>query len=376
MSLHENARDQLMDFLVNNDSSINVPSEVALSAQLKVSRTTIRRALQDLADWNVVSRIPKRGTFINPRSEWHVPNDQPLSRDRKIVALILPAIHNAFDRRLVAGFLYGAEECGEDVVVRLSRQDPLHESRIIREAEEQGYQGLAVFPCENEMINAELMKKNLERFPLVLLDRWFPGIPFNSVRTDNYKAGVLAAEWLLKKGFRSLSIIARYYGEPGGTETVRERIKGIEDTLIRHGMHVLRDAYCFGLHLSAEEFQTRVETCILNNGKVDAVITVRPSDAILLNSILLKAPSRKLGRVTFDTWQDYESLCPEPAPPDAQPDGEFPWIDQSEWEMGRMAAKMLNDVINHPQKQFNQVLPVVLRPHQNASPEGTPIFFN
>ncbi len=363
MSLHTTSGKYLLELCETLEYNDPFPTEADLARQMNVSRTTIRRALGDLVDWHVITRIPKRGTFVNPKSEWRVPVEESLRSG--LMGLIVPSLDNAFDRRLVSGFLHGAEEKGIEVVVRLSEDNLQKESQIIEESVKRKYQGLAVFPCENELVNNELVKYKLEHYPLVLIDRWFPGIAFNSVRTDNYLGGVLAATWLLQQGFHRISIIARHYREPGGTETVRERIRGIEDTVIRSGEPVLRDSYCFGQTLTREEFRKKVYEKIIDNPDVDAVITIRVSDAHEFYDVLRHSTTQRLGWASFDSWHDYPSLF-SPLPDGTHAFDDISWVDQSEWEVGRIAALSLAKVIQDPTTRIDEILPVKLQTSQGA----------
>ncbi|MCY0878445.1 MAG: GntR family transcriptional regulator [Firmicutes bacterium] len=361
----------LLDIFKQWNPETRVPSEKELARRLKVSRADVVQAFKELAECDVITRVQKRGTFVNPQNQWKVPGAEtgPIT-GIGLMGLIVPCLDTAFDRRLVSGFLRGARENGADVIIRLSENSPSQETEAFRDLANGKCAGIAVFPCENELLNEEIVTYHLRHYPIVLIDRWFPGFSFHCVRSDHYQGGVLAATHLLQGGCHRIGIVARDYQEPDGTVAVRERIRGIEDALLAVNELPQRNAYCFGRFATHEAFVDRISEKIIQDRSLDGVVTIRASDAQAFYEAWSAHGSRSLGWVTFDSWYDYPALFSSFSLGIDWMDT-LPWVDQSEWEIGRRAAGVLAKVIGDPRVHIEEILPVKLQTAKSAPSTAT-----
>ncbi len=111
-----------------------------------------------------------------------------------------------------------------------------------------------------------------KRFPIVSFDRRFEGVPF--VASDNYKGGVMAAQYLLKKGCRHFMFIGD--DAPGeysvfNSEVAKRRIGFIEE-LKHHGIdNIINIEYPLGDYKSIPEsiYQT-----VIDHPEVDGIFTI------------------------------------------------------------------------------------------------------
>jgi hypothetical protein len=98
------------------------------------------------------------------------------------------------------------------------------------------------------------------------------------------------------------------------------------------------------------------------------VITIRASDAQAFYDAWSSSGSRPLGWVTFDSWYDYPALFSSFSLGIDWMDT-LPWIDQSEWEIGRRAAGAVAKVIGDPRVHVEEVLPVKLQTAKSTPSE-------
>jgi len=110
-----------------------------------------------------------------------------------------------------------------------------------------------------------------KRFPIVTFDRRFEGVPF--VASDNYKGGVLAAQYLLKKECRHFMFIGDdAQGEHSvvNTEVAKRRIGFIEE-LKHHGIdNIINIEYPLGDYNSIPDL---VYQTVIDHPEVDGIFT-------------------------------------------------------------------------------------------------------
>lgn len=111
-----------------------------------------------------------------------------------------------------------------------------------------------------------------KRFPIVSFDRRFEGVPF--VASDNYKGGVMAAQYLLKKGSRHFMFIGDdAQGEyPVFSSEVAKRRIGFIDELKHHGIdNIINIEYPLGDYKSIPE---SVYQTVIDHPEVDGIFTI------------------------------------------------------------------------------------------------------
>jgi DNA-binding LacI/PurR family transcriptional regulator len=139
---------------------------------------------------------------------------------------------------------------------------------------------------EKEIVYIEMLKKSrvdglimltnnniepylMKEFPIVSFDRRFDNVPF--VASDNYMGGVLAAQYLLKKGCKHFMFIGDdAQGEHTNVNTeVSNRRKGFIDELKRHGVSgIVNIEYPLGDYNYIPE---SVYDTVIEHQEVDAV---------------------------------------------------------------------------------------------------------
>jgi DNA-binding LacI/PurR family transcriptional regulator len=84
-------------------------------------------------------------------------------------------------------------------------------------------------------------------FPLVLLDRYFPGLPVDTVTMDNIGGGFLAVQHLVDHGFRRIGYVGT---ENLNTSSIVERLAGYRWALDANHLGIEPDNICTVLHMT------------------------------------------------------------------------------------------------------------------------------
>ena len=142
----------------------------------------------------------------------------------------------------IARIVLGAETCasehGYHVVLSYDGANPDYQIEQLRRLVEINLDGLIIYPDANNLQREEflcLLRRCVSHgIPLVLVDRYLPGLEVSCVLSDNVEGMYRATEHLIMMGRRRLGLLA--FGPEGGVSD-RDRRKGFLDALRDHGLN-------------------------------------------------------------------------------------------------------------------------------------------
>lgn len=182
-----------------------LPSEAELSKQFDVSAITVKRALELLRSEGMIMRRPRIGTVVTSATATSIP---PAGSDvsTRLLGCVLTSFDDTFGNKIIEGVLAAA---GADthVIFKRSGGDLAEEDACIRSLVDAGVEGLVLLPSSSEYIPPAALELVARRFPLVILDRLFDGIPVSAVCSDNLGGGRAATEHLLELGHRTIGFV-------------------------------------------------------------------------------------------------------------------------------------------------------------------------
>lgn len=221
-----------------------IPSEKELSETYRVSQITSKNALIGLMEEGLLIRVQGKGTFVADQTEdaaskaiegWNM-----LSAKSGRIGLVLPTMKTKVDQRFLDYIEKYASQHGFELMVRITRESQEEESAVISSFLRQGVDGLIIFPVENEMYNDSILRLSLDRFPLVLIDRFLKEVKTYSVSSDNVAGTREAISFLLNKGHHSIAFIS-----PEITNSVTdERAQGFEQAYLERGQSIDKNVWC------------------------------------------------------------------------------------------------------------------------------------
>ena len=339
-----------------------VPSEKELSVQFHVSRITSKKALEKLTNDHVVERMRGKGSFVaqaidierlqnlvtGGNSEAFLPE-----ASHHIIALLLPDFAESYGLRLVKAVEQRLKEYGYSMLLRRTSGAHNEEELAIESCLSVGVDGMIVFPEHGEYYNARLLRLVLDRFPLVLVDRYLKGIPACSVFTDNRQAAFTLASYLLDRGHQKIAFISP---PADGTSAIEDRLQGIMAAMSSRGLHfseedcltslysTLPDA--FGPDNIRDDEQT-IQQFIERHEKYSAFIACEYYMAQVLVQAL-----QNIGR---HVPEDYSVACFD-SPEDTLGNVQFTHIRQNEQAMGRTAVDLLLAQISDKQVPLQNII--------------------
>ncbi|NLO71295.1 MAG: LacI family transcriptional regulator [Porphyromonadaceae bacterium] len=206
----------------------------------------------------------------------------------QLIGLIVTDISNPFYANIARIVEDRANELNYTVLISSTDENFENTERLIEVMQNKGVEGLIVVPCDG---SRELIKGLYEsNFPVVLLDRYFPGIDVSSSCLDNFRATTLATTHLIEQGHRKISLIAY------DTEMyhILDRIAGYEDTMKKAGFEVYIDVQKVNILNSKPGILDALQNMV-HEKHIDAVIFLTNMLAInglySLNEMGVKIPN-------------------------------------------------------------------------------------
>lgn len=189
-----------------------VPSESELMSAYKVSQITARNALSSLVDDGIIYRVQGKGSFVAQTAPVPQESQNLQSANAKkpagMIGVLLPYLNTKLEYRILYyldRFIYRE---GYQMLLHNCNENEREESETLENYMALGVKGLIVFPAVNEQYNEDILRLSLDRFPLVLVDRYLKGINTYHVVSDNFKATYDAISYLLSKGHRRIAYIS------------------------------------------------------------------------------------------------------------------------------------------------------------------------
>jgi GntR family transcriptional regulator, arabinose operon transcriptional repressor len=209
--LYKNIEHAIKEKILNGEykPGSRLLSETEMTDLYKVSRITIRNAMNNLESENFVERIRGKGTYVRNGEDYSQsiePNEQ--SSSEKKISLIVPHLNSNHTMRIFDGLYAEAEKNGYFLTVYQTKQDQKKEEHSIRKSLQDNVDGIIIYPVQKELYNEEILKLALNRFPTVLVDRSLEGISINSVVSDNEKASYQATKFLIEQGHSNIGFLS------------------------------------------------------------------------------------------------------------------------------------------------------------------------
>ena len=217
-----------------------VPSENELSERFGVSRITSKRALDSLAERGIIIRKQGRGSFVGcdslpalpedpvPAKENPVPDPKP-----RMLGLILPDFADSFGMELIAGFEKACFDRNCHFVLKRSYGSRELETLAIESMIELGVSGIGIMPLHGEFYNTAVLQLILDGFPVVIIDRHYPGINSCFVGTNNIGSAKIAVNHLIREGHRNIAFLSPPVQD---NSALRGRIQGMQQAFEEIGL--------------------------------------------------------------------------------------------------------------------------------------------
>lgn len=303
--LYEQIYQYLLDLIIEGafTHGDRVPSEKELAKKFKVSRITSKKALDMLSEHGIIERIRGKGSFVSENQPEVVFNEEQKitnkdKTDLLSIGLILPDFSPNFGLAFVKRIERLCSELNIHLLIKRSYGLVEEEAKSITSMIELGVDGLLIIPVHGQHYNNTLLQLVLNKFPIVLADRFLKGIPASSVCINNSEASRRLTEHLMSLGHKNIA----YLSPPLiGTSAIEERLEGYKTAFSYEGLRLNPDhifphlmsslpasTHSSESHRLQLEDGNKMEQFLLNHPEVTSFVVCEYELALLLYTTLDK----------------------------------------------------------------------------------------
>jgi DNA-binding LacI/PurR family transcriptional regulator len=124
-----------------------------------------------------------------------------------VVGMLVPSIIRARYPELIAGVQQTLWQAGYSLSLGISGENRSLEAQQLQRIVDGGASGLIVYAVDGPLDVPALRQLFDRGFPLVLIDRYFPGLAVDTVTVDNIGGGFIAVQHLFEHGYRRIGYI-------------------------------------------------------------------------------------------------------------------------------------------------------------------------
>ncbi|MEK3889349.1 GntR family transcriptional regulator [Bacillus sp. FSL K6-3431] len=300
--MYQQIKDYIKEQILSGDLRLGnlVPSEKELMEKFHVSQITTKNALNGLAEEGIVKRIKGKGTFVE-ESSLLKHSDQQINNSKGIIGLILPSMKTKVEQEFVNYIEKYVSENKYSLMIKITRESQFEETYAIEAFRELGVKGVIIFPTEKETYNESVLRLTLDKYPLVLIDRYLENIRTYSVSSENETSTFEAISYLIHNGYKHIGLVS-----PLITNTVTiERSKGFEEAFAKS--EVIMDKNLWLLinfnKISKDQTPLLIKEFLLKKSEITAIFVMNAELArytyIAIESIK-NEQSRNIKLISFD----------------------------------------------------------------------------
>lgn len=208
------------------------PNLRVLASQAGVSVNTASRAINDKPD---INPLTKEKILKIAREIGYVPNASAVAlrtQKTRTLGVIIADNNNPFYAEVLSGIEAEAKANNYHIILTNTRRNYQEEENAIDLLLAKQVDGLLIAPVQEK--NEDIYKLIDSKIPFVVVGRDYENLSVDAVYSDESKGGYLAAEYLIKKGYKNISYIGGYtYKSPA-----RRRLEGYKKALTDYGIPV------------------------------------------------------------------------------------------------------------------------------------------
>jgi LacI family transcriptional regulator len=311
---------------------------IDIANALNLSVSTVSRALTDSYQ---IGEETKKKVLAYAKEHHYVVNRMARSLKEgksRSIGVVVCAIDNNFVAQMLDGIDQHCTNHNYQLIIMQSKESFEQEKTCVELLYAGGIDGLLISPTYQTTNFDHLINLQQAGMPVVLFDRLSKQINTHKVGADNFKGGYEATAHLIKNGYESIAHI----NSNTKLSMATERFEGYKKALADHGIAYREELVKFCDTITADQLNTNVHLALTElmslSTPPDALFTATDQLSTkclaLLNQLHYKIP-KDVALIGFSNSDLADVLNPP-----------LSTIHQPAFEIGRLAAKQLLDLVN------------------------------
>ena len=296
-TLYKKILQELNTIIIENKNikGYKLPSERALATKFSSSRPPIRAAYQQLVKQDLVEVVHGKGYFIKNADKSSLKSSQLKIQ----VLFVTPSLKTNFMQQLHSGVSKFCEDRNIELSIKITDESEKKEKKLLESLSYSNYDGLILFPVDNEYYNEPLLKLSIAKYPTVIIDRYIKTLNLSFVSTDNHKAMMDTIKYLHNKKYKNIVYVTF---EPSLATTNEERINGYNNGMLKYYGYTLASNMLTLKSNNKDYIYNEIKTFLQENPNTDALIitdTFLSAAYLAISELNYKVPDQ-LRLVVFD----------------------------------------------------------------------------
>ncbi|MCL6626128.1 MAG: GntR family transcriptional regulator, partial [Alicyclobacillus shizuokensis] len=313
-----------------------LPTEIELAEEFRVSRHTIRQAISSLASAGLISRVQGRGTFVTQ------PHASRSSVPTRMVGVLTTYINDYIFPSIIRGIESVLSEAGYSVLLFSTSNDFARERDALRRILETHVDGLIVEPTKSAVANPnlDLYLQILERnIPMVMLHASYLELCTPTIRIDDTGAAQTITQHLMELGHTRIGGLFKSDDVQG-----KFRMRGFLKALKAQGLLPV------SRFIAMYETETRHEVVAALAQRIFAAAPdTRPEAVVCYNDEVAFELVTALGQHGLRVPEDVSIVGFDDAPLASVGEVPLTTMTHPKTEMGIAAARFMVEAIQNPE---------------------------
>jgi LacI family transcriptional regulator len=318
-----------------------------IAKELNITVSTVSRAL---SGFSAISDTTREAVIATAKKLNYSPNrlaSALKSGKTYIIGVIVPSVQAHFFASIIHSIEEGLKDSGYRVILYQSNESVENEINGVKTLLEAQVDGIiASMSLETEDVSHfnEIIKQNK---PLVIFDRVNINLTVPTVTLDDFKAGYIATQYLIKKGYQNIAFITTIHQ----IKIFSDRLNGYKQALKDNDLPILEQNIILG-GLSIKDGQFGASKLMQSDKKPDAIIAGDDFTALGVIKKLkeINKTPPKIGVIGFANEGFSAYITPN-----------LSTIDQHPNQMGSECAKMFLKMIQQ-ENPYQDIKHIVIDP--------------
>ena len=305
-----------------------------IAKELNITAATVSRALSDHPEISLVTKRIVRDAALRLDYSPNKVASSLRSGKTNIIGVIIPTAEHIFFGSVIHGISNSASKNGYEVLIYQSNESEQFEKKGIDAFLNARVDGILVSIAKGTNDFSHFLHVKEKKIPIAFFDRFNDSLGISSVCIDDHRGAFLAAETLIKKGYKRIA----YISGPLHIKTFSERVRGYKDAL-EHYKIDCDPRLLYPGNISIESGRNAIKEFFKLDERPDGVCAVEDFTALgalkELKEMGISVP-KEFGVIGFCNDMFSEHISPS-----------LSTVDQQTVVMGEEAFDLINKLINN-----------------------------